>query len=44
MCAYLGIEEGEDAYVKEVARMAISAPLPPHWQEQEDAEGNVVFA
>ncbi|KAG2449345.1 hypothetical protein HYH02_005500 [Chlamydomonas schloesseri] len=44
MCAYLGVGGGEDAYVVEVARMAISAPLPPGWEEGEDDDGNPLFS
>ncbi len=43
MCAYLGVAGEEDPYVVEVARMAISAPLPPHWEEGEDEAGNPAF-
>ena len=43
MCAYLGVGGGEDPYVVEVARMAISAPLPPGWEEGEDEAGNPLF-
>lgn len=44
MFTYLGIGSLEDPYVKEVAQMAISAPMPEGWQEVENNKGNVVFA
>ena len=43
MCAYLRVEPTEDPYVRDVAQMAISAPLPVGWQEAEDDRGNIVF-
>lgn len=43
MCAYLKIDPEEDAYVKEVAHMAISAPLPDGWEEAEDEQGGAAF-
>jgi hypothetical protein len=43
MCAYLKIDPSEDAYVKEVAHMAISAPLPEGWEEAEDEQGGAAF-
>lgn len=44
MCAYLGIKPEEDAYVKEVAQMAISAPLPDGWAEEDDDDGSPIFS
>ncbi|GMH39482.1 hypothetical protein BSKO_07380 [Bryopsis sp. KO-2023] len=35
MAAYFGVKPSENAYIREVARMAISAPLPPGWTEVE---------
>ena len=43
MAIYLGIEESEDPFVLEVARMAVSAPLPPQWTEIVDRGDNVVL-
>ena len=43
MATYLGIEESEDPFVLEVARMAVSAPLPPQWTEIVDRGDNVVL-
>lgn len=43
MCEYLRIGSGEDPYVREVAVMALSAPLPPGWEEAEDEMGNPMF-
>ena len=43
MCAYLGIDPTEDAYVKEVAHHAISAPLPGGFEEAEDETGAPAF-
>ena len=43
MCTYLGVAEEEDPYVREVAQMALSAPLPDGWEEVEDDNGNVTF-
>ncbi|EFJ49115.1 kinesin-like protein [Volvox carteri f. nagariensis] len=44
MCAYLGINPSQDdPYILEVARLAISAPLPAHWVEAEDDDGNPMF-
>jgi hypothetical protein len=40
---YLRIRRDEDPYVREVAAMAISAPLPDGWSETEDQNGNNVF-
>lgn len=33
MGLYLNIKEGEDKYLWQVAEMALSAPLPPEWEE-----------
>lgn len=33
MGLYLNIKEGEDPYLWQVAEMALSAPLPPEWDE-----------
>ena len=35
MAGYFGMKPDENAYIREVARMAISAPLPPGWTEVE---------
>lgn len=43
MCEYLRIGLTEDPYVREVASMALSAPLPPGWEEVEDDVGNLLF-
>jgi hypothetical protein len=43
MCEYLQIGSNEDPSVREVAYMALSAPLPPGWEEVEDDMGNLVF-
>lgn len=36
MAKYLGIKPSEGPYLQEVARMAISAPLPSGWEEVEE--------
>lgn len=33
MYAYLGVDPGEDPYVREVALMAVCAPMPDGWEE-----------
>lgn len=39
MGAYFGIGEAEDLYVWECADMALVAPLPPGWSEEQGAGG-----
>lgn len=43
MCEYLRIGPNEDPYIRDVACMALSAPLPPGWEEMEDDMGNLLF-
>ncbi|KAF5828929.1 hypothetical protein DUNSADRAFT_16821 [Dunaliella salina] len=43
MCEYFRIRSDEDPYVREVARMALSAPLPPGWEEAVDETGSLMF-
>lgn len=43
MAEYLGIRSDEHPYVVEVARMAISAALPPEWIEVIDREDCVSY-
>lgn len=43
MCEYLHIGENEDPYVREVATMALNAPMPDGWEEVEDDAGNLMF-
>eukprot|EP00740_Mantoniella_antarctica_P010774 CAMPEP_0181380840 /NCGR_PEP_ID=MMETSP1106-20121128/19778_1 /TAXON_ID=81844 /ORGANISM="Mantoniella antarctica, Strain SL-175" /LENGTH=161 /DNA_ID=CAMNT_0023499935 /DNA_START=168 /DNA_END=653 /DNA_ORIENTATION=+ len=43
MAEYLGLEDGDTAAVKRVARLAVSAPLPPGWTETLDEGGEPTF-
>lgn len=43
MCRYLGVGREDDPYVREVAQMAVSAPVPDGWEEAEDDDGNPMF-
>jgi hypothetical protein len=43
MAEYLGIEDGDTEAVKRVARLAVSAPLPPGWAESTDEGGEPIF-
>lgn len=41
MCEYLHITPDDHAWVREVAHMALSAPMPDGWEELEDDTGYV---
>lgn len=49
MASYFGIKPSESSYILEVARMAVSAPLPSGWDEtdeevEEDGRTNRITA
>ena len=40
---YFEVRSDEPNAVREVCRLAVNAPLPPSWQELQDADGDAIF-
>ena len=40
---YFEVKADEPNHVREICRMAVNAPLPPGWQEMQDADGDAQF-
>ena len=43
MEGYFEVRSDEPNAVREVCRLAVNAPLPPGWQELQDADGDAIF-
>ena len=43
MAEYLGIDPDSEPELLDIARMAVAAPIPPGWQQVDDADGFTTF-